>query len=699
MTKKASKVTEVVCAVGLLLLTAGPLLSSLAVIQNISGLPFRQAIKIDARKLEKISVKGMVFDAFKYRLPAHLSVPATKTQLAMVFEDGQPLPRFGKSRNECLKRGEGRFLVKNRAVIFSVPDESDALLNGRRYSVEVPYRFRLRNILLFAAGAVFGATILLLTAAGRAILKRLWRNLVALPRLSRSFLDKYFSPYLVVWLAIPSVVMVFCFPPFWKDGDALNQVLAPPSATTILHFSWFYSMLSRLPGYAVDYMLSVVGVVAFPGWKFWEPLPEFSLRHAYALILTQHALLWLVLAHLIRKISTVPLVQLAAVAVCILWAPFYAFAHLMGTESGALLFSLCLVIAALRLLDRVSPANFLIYGVCLFGATACRHIYALLALALPLALVLREYRWASFRSMMPGLLRGLKLAWLTGLVSLAAFVGNSAAKSGLCMAYGLEMRSTLGRVAGTRETLLELPPEEKAYWVNKIKLRLDNNWSRQALDALAHRGQYWDGASAHLMKLMVEQTELRGDQLEAASDHAFREASVAMLLTMPEPLWREIVADTRRVFFDFDAVEFAVSPLSRHQKVEALLDQIDEHNIETRLWGAFGGKPAIDYDHILPDPLPGRAFIRMFAGLQAYHLLGVAVILVAAVTWYRRLVPERAIFALALLLTASVMLLVTNLLICFFDRYAMPIFTLYPVVILILVGELTTSRKGTYEKT
>lgn len=684
---------HVPAAIGWILLGGGALLAALALVQNLTGQPFRVTLDMRPDDLDERIRDGMPHRGFEFRIPAHLRVPDRWSHLVGVTEDGRDLPRLGKSHGETLRRGGGRYLLKGRRLVLTVPDGSDARVNGRDYRVSLPYQFRTRNILLFGAAALAGAALLAATRTGRASAATMRRGLPGFARRIDAFLSRWFSPYLAVWLAVPSILVLSSYPPFWKDDDALVQLLAPPCSTTLLHFSWFYSMLARLPGFVLDWVLSVFGVVAFPGWRFWEPLPGFSPRHAYALLLAQHAALWFLLAGIIRGARVSASAQLVLVLVAVMWTPFFTFAQVMGTEAGAMLFSLLVVVVSLDLLRGITPGRLVLYAVAVFGAAACRHIYAMLAMALPLAMAAGAWRdGGTGRSLGRRVLVVLRGAALVCLAGVAGIGLNSLAKSGLCAAYGIEKRSTVGRVAGSRETLLRLPGDEKEAIVRRVSARLPDDTSRAALDALAWRGQYWDGGAAALGRWIHERTGLTGDALEAASDHAFRRATLALLAEMPSPLWREIRADCRRVFFEFDVAAFAEAPLGRHQKVERILDGTSPEVGTRALVAGMAGNPAGDYDHILPDPLPVRAYLGLWTGLTAVHLLGVAVVLLGCVLWRHRRLPANTGLALALLLTSSLIMLTTNVIICFFDRYALPVFTLYPVVLMLLLADCLTPR-------
>lgn len=678
--------------VGWVLMVGGAMTVTLGLLQNVVGLPFRESVLISTANFKQVrDEEGMV--GYRFQLPKRLTLPRRLSDLARVIEDDLALPKQGKSHGHVLKRGEGRFYVSERAVTFVTLDDSDPRVNGRNYRVIVPARWKTNKLIASGVAGLLGALVLVGSARGRNSLRWMISMIRRMPQRCEPWLRRWFCPYLIVWLALPSALLFATLPPLWKDDDALVQLLAPPSSMTILHFSWLYSALATLPGYLVDWLLASVGLAAWPGWAFWQPLPEFELRHAYALILTQHALLWLALAWIIRLLTrkSNPLVQVVMTVGCMIWAPFYTFAHLMGTEAGAMLGSLFLVGSAQLVIQRVTIRRMVLYGIALFAAACCRHIYALLAMVLPLALMSRalmdkslgQSLWGRLRIAIPGIL-------LSCLVAVLCFGGNALVKRAAGRVLGFENHSTFGRVAGTRETFFKCSQEVRDQWFPLLRAKLKSPHAAYALEAILFKAQYWAGGHDYVAAKIAEESGLAGEALELAVDRAYEEATKTILLAMPEPVLREIIADTYRVFFALDTREFAYSPISRHQKVERLLDEITSESIANAFWGGFGGQPAIDYDQAEPPTFALSAYLGLFDGVTAAYLMAIMLTLVAAIIWRAVgagvALPDNIHLAIALAFSATCMMLVTNVIICFFDRYALPEFTLYPVAILILVA-------------
>ncbi len=685
------KSRRVLVVTGWVLLVGGVLLAVLALLQNDAGLPLRVRVQMPTGQIKEVQNKeGMT--GYQFRLPGRLALPKRLAHLARVFEDDLALPKLGKSHGHAILRGEGRFFVSERAVTFTLEDGSDPRTNGRSYSVSVPYRFKTRQIMMILGSGVLGLLLLLGNAPGRASLSKLADVVAGLPRRCEPWLARWFRPYLVVWLSLPSFLLFATLPPLWKDDDALIQILSPPSSMTILHFSWLYSLLARLPGYLLDWGLSLAGMAPWPGWTFWRPLPDFELRHAYALLLVQHALLWLALAWVIRLVTRgrSGILQVVMVGGCLVWAPFYTFAHLMGTEAGAMLASFFTVGAALLVMERMTAQRLALYGFTLFAAAAFRHIFALLAMVLPLALLSRAI-FSQMRevSVLQRLLRATPGIFLVCLVTVMGFGANSLFKVVATKTIGFAKRSTFGHMPGTRETFMRCSQEERDRWYPVLMAKLKSPLSRHALEASFYHGTYAGGGHKYVAKKIAAETGLEGDELDLATDLAYLEYAKVLLLTMPEPVIKEIIFDTRKVFLEFDAREFAYAPISRHQKVERLLDEITPETIATAYWGGFGGCPAREYDHAEPFALALSAYLGLLYGITPVMMIGLGGVLLGYMLWnwfrWRTPMHGNLHLAIALLVSATAMMLVTNVIICFYDRYALPLFTLYPAAILLMI--------------
>jgi hypothetical protein len=127
-------------------------------------------------------------------------------------------------------------------------------------------------------------------------------------------------------LILPSSWMFWRFLPFWKDVDAVHQLISPAWGANILHFPPIYCFGARLPFWFADKLISGSAPSIFD-----EQHP--SLAAVLALVILQHAGLWAALRYFL---FSVPLSDLNRGIVTLLLASvasFYVFAHTCGSDA------------------------------------------------------------------------------------------------------------------------------------------------------------------------------------------------------------------------------------------------------------------------------------------------------------------------------------------------------------------------------
>ena len=115
--------------------------------------------------------------------------------------------------------------------------------------------------------------------------------------------------------------------PFWKDVDAVHQLILPAwAAIFTLYFYLFYRFGARLPFWLVDKLISGSAPSIFD-------VQHPSLAAVFALLILQHAGLWAALRYFL---FSVPFSDLNRGIVALLLASvasFYAFAHTCGSDA------------------------------------------------------------------------------------------------------------------------------------------------------------------------------------------------------------------------------------------------------------------------------------------------------------------------------------------------------------------------------
>ena len=127
-------------------------------------------------------------------------------------------------------------------------------------------------------------------------------------------------------LMLPSIWFFIYYLPFWKSSDVLCQLGDPFTSGNILLVPPIYCILGRIPFWLTDTLLLGSSPSIF---SFQHP----SLAAVYALIVCQHAGLWLALRYFVMA---VPASEAGRGAITILLASiasFYSFAHAAGAEA------------------------------------------------------------------------------------------------------------------------------------------------------------------------------------------------------------------------------------------------------------------------------------------------------------------------------------------------------------------------------
>src|SRR4029077_12355015 len=153
-------------------------------------------------------------------------------------------------------------------------------------------------------------------------------------------LTKLFTAALpLLFLAIPSLWLIWSVPPLWKDVDAYNQTVRPPGLVTILLHGPLYCTLSRVPLW-FGYLISGSG----PAVSLGHFIKHSQLTDAgvYSLVVLQHIALWCGAVYLIYAIARTLLLRLLFTVLFASQPLFYGFAHCVGSEALSMIVILLL---------------------------------------------------------------------------------------------------------------------------------------------------------------------------------------------------------------------------------------------------------------------------------------------------------------------------------------------------------------------
>jgi hypothetical protein len=192
----------------------------------------------------------------------------------------------------------------------------------------------------------------------------------------------------VAILAMPSLYLLFKFPPLWRDSDGFFQVYERFNHITILHWPPLYCFAARIPIALGQVMASVVAGQGFVGFHFAPP--QFTDLGIYLLVITQHATLIAVLFLICVTLTGSFLTRLLIALLFVLNPAIYAFAHCVGSETMSNSFVLLTAVLGYRFVTErsVSPALAYAFAGSLSGAILTHHANEILMVLVPLAFLL-----------------------------------------------------------------------------------------------------------------------------------------------------------------------------------------------------------------------------------------------------------------------------------------------------------------------
>jgi hypothetical protein len=256
----------------------------------------------------------------------------------------------------------------------------------------------------------------------------------------------------VAVLAMPSLYLLFKFPPLWRDSDGFFQVYESFNHITILHWPPLYCFAARIPIALGQVMASMVAGQGFVGFHFVPP--QFTDFGIYLLVITQHATLIGVLFLICVTLTGSFLARLLIALLFVLNPAVYAFAHCVGSETMSNFFVLLTAVLGYRFVTErsVSPALAYAFAGSLSGAILTHHVNEILLGLVPLAFLMtlvfgpfrtlgnpKGKRSPSARTNVNRLFQSLLLGVVSILVAKAIILGA-------CAVTKTPFRSKLGAV-------------------------------------------------------------------------------------------------------------------------------------------------------------------------------------------------------------------------------------------------------------
>jgi hypothetical protein len=288
-------------------------------------------------------------------------------------------------------------------------------------------------------------------------------------------------------LMLPSIWFFIFYLPFWKCSDVFCQLSDSFTSANILLVFPIYCLLDRIPFWLTDTLLLGSSPSIFSS-------QHPSLAAVYALIICQHAGLWLALRYFAMA---VPASEAGRGAITILLASiasFYSFAHTAGAEATTAITWFTLFGVGLRVLnDSATWKTWLVYVLVLLLCIGSRHVSGLLLGWMPVTAFLLLVFHLFGKKGSSSSLRLAKIAGIALLLSLLVLGIEKTIVSAMCEDFGVIQRQMVGRTLCERigSFLDSLSPADKEQVERRASQYDDEPNLKLELDSMIRVGTYY----------------------------------------------------------------------------------------------------------------------------------------------------------------------------------------------------------------
>jgi hypothetical protein len=343
-------------------------------------------------------------------------------------------------------------------------------------------------------------------------------------------------------LMVPSIWFFIFYLPFWKSSDVLCQLGDPFTSANILLVPPIYCILGRIPFWLTDTLLLGSSPSIFSS-------QHPSLAAVYALIVCQHAGLWLALRYFVMA---VPASEAGRGVITILLASiasFYSFAHTAGAEATTAITWFTLFGVGLRVLnDRATWKTWLVYVLVLLLCIGSRHVSGLLLGWMPVtAFVLLVFHLFGRKgSSSPRL---AKIAGIALLLSVLVLGIEKTIVSAMCENFGVIQRQMVGRTLCERigNFLDSLSAADKEQVERRASEYDDEPTLTLAIDSMIRVGTFYEGTNEVIAQALSKRG-LQGEKLAAEVDNTTLKAALRFYRTLDQRLIRIILKDIVKGF-------------------------------------------------------------------------------------------------------------------------------------------------------
>jgi hypothetical protein len=491
-------------------------------------------------------------------------------------------------------------------------------------------------------------------------------------------------------LFAPSAWMLLTINPFWRDVDGYNQVTLPPGPMTVLQFSPLYCFGARVPLY-LGYLYETIGLSERAPIGAFLTAPILTDSGVFLLIAAQHLGLLCAQCFLLRTIPAKPVTRLILAGLLALNAPFYTYTHSVGAEALSLTAMLLFVAFGFRVwrFRRADKRTWVWFGLSFVLCALIRPLNAVLAMLVPAAFVIQAlaetirsaFRKSSARfprRLIKKRLLSCGLAVAIALLGLA--VGDRSVRY-ICRASKLKYRSTFGLIFEWRLNFLSKMDEtERTKMLNRLSARVADPVVKQMIagtSAGVTASKGWEPqACTNKFVDVIERSGVTADvgyQLDL-----YRNRVAKTFLLSREPAFLRAVGNDFLAAFDFSQRELATFPIAatlycfgrilempQLPKLATFRGPTDE--------AALAAQERTRYYWLLN--IRFRSLLLFWAALTAAA---------CAFSKARRFVP----FSIALVCTATLMVLLTCFLSELLPRFLLPFWVLFVAAALLSLSSI-----------
>jgi hypothetical protein len=496
--------------------------------------------------------------------------------------------------------------------------------------------------------------------------------------LQRTLLEYFGQRWWIAILVVPSLYLIYRYPPLWKDIDAFWQLAARADAVNILQYPPVYCFLSRIP----FNLASAISGHSFHHNLLSKQTPtDLGL---YLLVVLQHVGLIVSLAYAVTTIAGSSRTRsILCASIFASMGGLYAQAQTCGSESWSTIALITVFAAGISLVKQPLVPAWIIYAAGLFFAIGSRHLNVLLIIWLPTIMVLLALINHPLKSARRHNWRSVIIACSIGVFIVAL---NLIIPRALMASIGQKYRPTIGRTLSDRVSsfLKELSPEQRTSLAQQLASSQNDPFVREAIELQASIGLGPKGTGEELTSALRESGVPNAEALEK-SDRLILVESLAYLGTF-HPTLLAVIGNDVWTGLSTNQQKVALSPFYSHLwTAEDMVRRPD-------LWKYLKGYTRLRADDA--NQVYATAILDPYLGLwQAMPLwLSYTVVSFVAIIGFAlgQMALSDFIVIVITLLLGLAMWVANMICVYYMDRYALNLLVPVIIALVMTVGSILT---------